>query len=925
MTPVTPRSRFSAILALVMLAFCVATVALYRTAPVSLHAAALDRPFLQTTPTPLRNITQVVTHRYHTCALTTDNGIKCWGNNDNGRLGNGSLTRSALPVDVTGLTTGVAMFDTGGQHSCAVKGGKVYCWGQNLHGQVGDGTSNNDRTTPVEVRILTEVSTVSIGGSHSCALKTNGGLYCWGDNTNGQVGNNSTADQTEPLLILSNVRTFVTGSIHTCAILTSGGVKCWGGNSRGSLGDGTKTQRLTPVDVQGLSGSPVALAAVRDHTCVLYANGTAQCWGANDAGQVGDGAQIDRLTAVAVTTVSGGISAIVPGGQHTCVLTTGGGVKCWGANGAGQVGNGSTATAVLNAVDVTGLQAGVTQVAAGREHTCARLSDGGAKCWGRNLDGELGDNTFTANRLTPVDVLTTLQVPPTPTFTPTATGTPTPTPTVTHTPTLTPTPTWTLTPPPLSQLPDLIVAGMSIELETGSSCNYTSTILGGRLILFNNGDVAAGPFVVAVNGQQMQIPGGLAVKGAVTVWLAGVSGGQVTAIVDATSVVSESNEANNSLTQFLPAPTLPAPCTPTFTPTPTETPTPTATVTPTPTTADPPTPTPTATPPISASVDLFMPIVAYSVPPMVTPVTPIPTLPPTWRRIGQNGLNGETLALHERQLLLGERRDTNNGKAGGLYQLTLTTCDSRDTFIRSSLVNNASVFGITFFRESGSFANFDHQIIYYLKREGSWVDANNSIPHVRTIVTAPNGHFFAGSDEVGLYKSSNGGEDWDDLPGEPKIINRLRFHNGTLWIASQTGVWKRPGGDGAPQEINGNLSGVAKQVWDFAFNGADIYIATYDGIYRGDGNGNWQRFGRDGQQFRSLALVNNHLYAGAFRPVEATTQEAGVWRRSLPDGPWEPVTSPGWNTTYIVRDLLNEPTICQGMLAATNDGVWLFK
>lgn len=916
MMAVTPRLRFTALLTLVTLSVYALFGALSEPAQTPARAAALPRPLLQSTLTPLRNVTQVLTHRYHTCALTTDSGLKCWGNNDNGRLGNGSLTRSPLPVDVTTLTSGVRMVDPGGQHSCAVKtDGKAYCWGQNLHGQVGDG-SQTDRTTPVQVVNLSNVSAASAGGSHSCAVQTDGNLYCWGDNTYGQVGNGTTQDQLQPTLILANVRAVAAASIHTCAWLTNGGVKCWGDNNNGELGDGSNIERHTPVDVLGITGSVTALAAVRDHACVLLTDGTAQCWGLNDSGQLGDGTKNNRNQAVKVT-VATGLSAIIPGGLHTCALTTAGGVKCWGANGSGQLGNGTTSTTgVLNAVDVTGLSSGVTQVAAGRDHTCARLNTSGVKCWGRNLDGEVGDNTF-SQRSTPVDVLTNAPQEPTPTFPATPTPTITPTPTTTNTPTITPTPTATLTPPAPSQLPDLIVASMSIELETGSSCNYTSTTLGVRLTLFNNGDVAAAPFVVAVNGQQMAISGGLAAKAAITVWIPSVNGGQVTALVDATSVVQESSESNNSLTQFVPIPTLPPTCTPTITPVHTETLTPTITVTPT----DPPTNTPTATPPINGSAGIFIPIVMRSVPTVVTPVTPIPTLPPTWRRVSPSGVNGAVLALNGRQLLVGERRD--NTHPGGLYQITLTACTSSDPFSPFKAVNS-SVFGITFAGQRGVFAGYDTDTLFYQRADGSWEEADTRVRKALSIVSNPTGQFFAGTEQDGLYRSSDGGINWQSLPGEPKQINRLRFHNGTLWIASQDGVWKRPGGDGSPQAVNGNLTAKGREVWDFAFYGADIYIATYDGIYRGDGNGGWQRFGRDGQEFRSLALVNNDLYAGAFRPVDEPTREAGVWRHTLPTGDWRRTESPGWDTTYIVRDLFYDPT-CQGLLAATNDGVWILK
>jgi alpha-tubulin suppressor-like RCC1 family protein len=344
----------------------------------------------------------------HTCALTVSGSVECWGGNSSGQLGDGSTTNRLTPVGVSGLTSGVQAISAGYHHTCALTStGDVKCWGGNSSGQLGDGSTTN-RLTPVDVvGLASGVRAIAAGYYHTCALTISGGVKCWGDNTYGQIGDGTTTNRLVPVDVsglTSGVQAIAAGGTHTCAVTTSGGVKCWGRNWDGQLGDGTTTSRTTPVDVSGLTTGVVALAAGNFHTCALSTSGGVKCWGRNGSGQVGDGTMYNvRLTPVDVIGLTAGAQTIAAGGYHTCAITAAGGDQCWGRNDSGQIGNGTTTSQAVP-VDVVGLASGVVAITAGLNHTCALTSVGSAKCWGKNDNGQLGDGT-TTDRLTPVEVV----------------------------------------------------------------------------------------------------------------------------------------------------------------------------------------------------------------------------------------------------------------------------------------------------------------------------------------------------------------------------------------------------------------------------------------------------------------------------------------------------------------------------------------
>lgn len=344
----------------------------------------------------------------HTCALNAGGGVKCWGDNSKAQLGDYTTTERHLPVDVWGLASGVATIATGGQHTCAVTtAGGLKCWGDNSKGQLGDNATIM-RYTPVDVPGLNGgVAAITVGWDHSCALTMAGGVKCWGDNSYGQLGDNTTADRHSPIDVpnlTSGVTAIAAGEFHTCALTTAGGVKCWGWNAFGQLGDNSTSDRHMPVDVSGLTTGVTGIAAGVHHTCAVTATGGAKCWGSNIYYPLGNNTIVSQFNAPVDVWGLNGVAVIAAGFMHTCVLTTAGGLKCWGGYNVYGAPSGDSSGVSKIPVDVSGFASGVAGIAAGYDHTCVLMATGDVKCWGGNNNGQLGDNTR-LTRNTPADVI----------------------------------------------------------------------------------------------------------------------------------------------------------------------------------------------------------------------------------------------------------------------------------------------------------------------------------------------------------------------------------------------------------------------------------------------------------------------------------------------------------------------------------------
>jgi alpha-tubulin suppressor-like RCC1 family protein len=325
-----------------------------------------------------------------TCILDSG-GAKCWGRNNAGQLGDGTMQDRSEPVAVTVLPDTLTAVAVGYTHACALTESKeIFCWGSNPADQA-------------RISVKGGFTAVTTGSMHTCALTASGGVMCWGVNSFGALGDGTTEDRTSPVEVdglSGDVTAVAAGVDFTCAV-QKGAVKCWGSNDTGQLGNGSYASSSTPVAVPGLESGVTAVAAGVFHACALK-DGEVWCWGENLAGALGDGTNQNSPVPVKVAGLEEGVRSIVVGGSHTCALTKAGGVKCWGGNASGQVGDGSTTDRNAPA-DVVGLTEGVIAVAAGGSHSCAVLEGGAVKCWGLNDNGQLGNGGTTGSNV-PVDV-----------------------------------------------------------------------------------------------------------------------------------------------------------------------------------------------------------------------------------------------------------------------------------------------------------------------------------------------------------------------------------------------------------------------------------------------------------------------------------------------------------------------------------------
>ncbi|MFK7988585.1 MAG: MopE-related protein [Sandaracinaceae bacterium] len=348
------------------------------------------------------------------CALTEGGRLYCWGNGTSRQLANGGVMSVSRPTLATAAPGGITDLSLGGAYACAVAAGELWCWGSDSAEQLGNGVGGVSPSAPVQISSSGESArSIASGPNYTCAAMTRLGssdrLRCWGNDMQGQtatpIPNPAVPTTVEPAVLAPTAAAL--GPFHACAV-SEGTVYCWGRNVDGRTGLGVENnQSSLPTPVGELSD--VAEVAVgTNHSCALTSGGTVACWGAEPAIGVTPAPDSCLLSRCALTPATLDVppcSSLSAGGSHTCVAADSGSVLCWGDNSDGELGDGTTDDASVPQF-VPGISDAI-QVAAGGSFTCVLHASRRVSCWGDNDSGQLGDGT-TEGRLAPTPLATPL-------------------------------------------------------------------------------------------------------------------------------------------------------------------------------------------------------------------------------------------------------------------------------------------------------------------------------------------------------------------------------------------------------------------------------------------------------------------------------------------------------------------------------------
>jgi alpha-tubulin suppressor-like RCC1 family protein len=352
----------------------------------------------------------VATGWYHTCAVlaqppATSGQLRCWGANDQGQLGNGDAAHqdSPVPVEVAFLASGVTQVAAGAYTTCAIQNGSPYCWGRNSEGQVGAGFTAPmyDYPQPVTAVPSGGFTQLAPGGGHTCARSSAGEVFCWGADDRGQLGlgQPDTNFNNKPLRVpsLSGIASVTTGRYHSCALASGGAVSCWGANDYGQIGDAvdgpfpTGVSVATPTTIASLTGALAIAAGNQFSLAITPGTPDPQLWGWGTNASGELGSAI--TTAVSTPTLASAVPVkptAVTAGRDHTCALSGGQLECFGANDRFQLG----APTGSDVVVTFGVASPPTEAAAGLDHTCAILQDGSLWCWGTNEHGQLGNGVI---------------------------------------------------------------------------------------------------------------------------------------------------------------------------------------------------------------------------------------------------------------------------------------------------------------------------------------------------------------------------------------------------------------------------------------------------------------------------------------------------------------------------------------------------
>ena len=331
-------------------------------------------------------------------AATSPGKAFAWGYDGEGQLGNGAAGPNTNVPGAVSNPSGVKSVKAGCEHGLALKeNGTVWAWGLGNHGQLGTGTDDSEYV-PTKVRI-DAVKAISAGCDHNLVLKENGTVWAWGDGQYGQLGNGNLGPgqySNVPVKVAdigAGAKGIAAGNDFGLALMKNGTVRSWGYNGSGQLGNGTDTPRSEPGSVSNLSNvRAIATDSSAAHVLALLESGRVKSWGDDEEGQLGNGIEGNEdYKPVAVVNLTG-VRAIAAGDAHSLALLGSGGVKSWGDNYYGQLGNGNAGPGFERSAPgaVSGLT-GVRSISGGREHSLAVLESGKVRSWGHNEFGQLGN------------------------------------------------------------------------------------------------------------------------------------------------------------------------------------------------------------------------------------------------------------------------------------------------------------------------------------------------------------------------------------------------------------------------------------------------------------------------------------------------------------------------------------------------------
>lgn len=333
--------------------------------------------------------TAIVAGGNQSFARKADGTLYSWGANLWGQLGDATTTGHASPALVTGGISTWTQVTSGELHTLAIRSdGSLWAWGRNANGQLGDGT-NIDRATPVQIGTSKDWVSVSAGKAHTLAVNKTGLLYGWGMNFNGQLGDNSKVDKRVPTKIgtLTGWIKVAAGADHSLALRsTDQGLYSWGANASGQLGNGGVADVLVPTRVGTLTWK--AIAAGSAFSLAIRSDGALFAWGDNTYGQLGNGANAKLAAPTQITTVTSW-ATVAAGFGHTLAIRNDGTLWTWGSNSEGQLGDDLGAD--TSSPSQIGTSTNWTSVSAGLEHSFGLQSDSTIWGWGRNLEGQQGN------------------------------------------------------------------------------------------------------------------------------------------------------------------------------------------------------------------------------------------------------------------------------------------------------------------------------------------------------------------------------------------------------------------------------------------------------------------------------------------------------------------------------------------------------